>query len=363
MNSFKVLKAILFLVKMVLLSLKNRLDSIGYSTAANQVLQKHCEKFPEYSQYHLSKLDSELLTLIDGMTKDFYDFFYFSKPMNRNELSMLDPALIKGLQDKGLIKQQGKKLQFTMGLYPFEEHYFLAEPFYTYENGKRRLLKRLEQPWGSVYLGFESYILAKHLKKIASGSVLDLCCGSGIIGISCSALASSITGIDISKACVEAARHNAVLNNVAHKSRFLEGDLYEPVKGEKFDTIAANVPYITVPLGVDYPVEGHGGADGLELFRQVINGFPEHLNEGGKGVVILKNTVDFSNYLNNLKEKGYDCKVDALHEYTDIDTFIETKVKDTYSDNKFDEMIRSWKEHYAKLGVDKIRLNLITVQA
>jgi release factor glutamine methyltransferase len=74
--------------------------------------------------------------------------------------------------------------------------------------------------------------------------ILDVGTGSGCIAITLAKLfpASEITALDISPAALEVAEGNARRNGVA--VRFLESDLFSAVKGETFDLVASNPPYI-----------------------------------------------------------------------------------------------------------------------
>ncbi|MBQ9632149.1 MAG: peptide chain release factor N(5)-glutamine methyltransferase, partial [Lachnospiraceae bacterium] len=120
--------------------------------------------------------------------------------------------------------------------------------------------------------------------------VLDLCTGSGCVLISLMRLFDGIEGIgvDISEEAIAVARENGRRNFVHPIWR--QGDLYKPVKGERFDMIVSNPPYI--PTGaIEHlmpEVRDHeprraldGGEDGLLFFREIIRDAPLYLKEGG----------------------------------------------------------------------------------
>ncbi|HLI03244.1 MAG TPA: peptide chain release factor N(5)-glutamine methyltransferase [Terracidiphilus sp.] len=76
--------------------------------------------------------------------------------------------------------------------------------------------------------------------------IVDVGTGSGAIAV---ALASnlpkaSVTATDLSPAALAVALENAAGNNVAHRIRFLGGDLLDPVRGEIFDMVVSNPPYV-----------------------------------------------------------------------------------------------------------------------
>ena len=80
-------------------------------------------------------------------------------------------------------------------------------------------------------------------RLVAGTRVLDVCTGSGILAIAAArAGASRVTAVDVSWRAVVAARLNARVNGV--RLRVRRGDLFEPVRGERFDLIVSNPPYI-----------------------------------------------------------------------------------------------------------------------
>ena len=84
--------------------------------------------------------------------------------------------------------------------------------------------------------------------------VLDLCCGSGAIGLSLAALCPGVkvTCSDVSKGALAVARRNASRLCGGRKVDFEEGSLLKPFKGrfrtKKFDMIISNPPYIKLSL-------------------------------------------------------------------------------------------------------------------
>ncbi len=124
----------------------------------------------------------------------------------------------------------------------------------------------------------------------AAQSVLDIGSGSGCVAI---ALAkdlpdATVVSIDISPDSLELARRNAELNAVSVE--FRQGSLFEPVKDERFDLVVSNPPYIPAaeiehlePEVRDFEPRSalDGGVDGLDFYRTIIPGAPDHLMPGG----------------------------------------------------------------------------------
>lgn len=114
--------------------------------------------------------------------------------------------------------------------------------------------------------------------------VLDVGTGSGCIGLT---LAKEnprcqVTATDISGNALKVARENAQALGV--QVRFLEGDLYQPIQGERFDIIVSNPPYIpnteeVLPVVRDHEphVALFGGVTGLEYYERLIGEASQYL--------------------------------------------------------------------------------------
>ena len=133
----------------------------------------------------------------------------------------------------------------------------------------------------------EAVIVA--LRQLEKPRMLDLCAGSGAIGLSVKTLVpgADVTLADCSRDALEVVRENARRLGVDVEIR--HGDLFHAVWHQKFDLIASNPPYI--PTG-DLPLLQRevqrepqlaldGGGDGLEFYRRIAADAPEHLNPGG----------------------------------------------------------------------------------
>lgn len=118
--------------------------------------------------------------------------------------------------------------------------------------------------------------------------VLDLCCGSGCIGISIAVAARDcfVECCDISRGALEVTRQNAELNGVDVK--VTESDLL--TRCGEYQLIVSNPPYIPTGVieGLETNVRDHepmlaldGGADGLDFYRRIAEDAVHHLAVGG----------------------------------------------------------------------------------
>jgi release factor glutamine methyltransferase len=128
------------------------------------------------------------------------------------------------------------------------------------------------------------------------GALLDLGTGSGAIALAVGSERpdAAVTAVDIDAGALALAAENAA--SLELTPRLLQSDLYDGLpEGDRFDVIAANLPYVPddddrVEPGV-HAHEPHGalyaGTDGLDLIRRAIAGAHERLRAGGSLVLEL----------------------------------------------------------------------------
>lgn len=122
-----------------------------------------------------------------------------------------------------------------------------------------------------------------------TASVLDLCCGSGCIGISLKLYHKELELIlaDISEKALEVAKRNLKRHNV--EAKLIYGNLFEGIS-KRVDMIVSNPPYIESPI-IDTlmpEVKEHepmlaldGGEDGLDFYRKITAQAQNYLNADG----------------------------------------------------------------------------------
>jgi ribosomal protein L3 glutamine methyltransferase len=122
-------------------------------------------------------------------------------------------------------------------------------------------------------------------------SVLDLCTGSGCLAILAANTFhnASIDAADLSSDALEVAKINLKEHELEDRITLHHGNLFTPLKDQKFDLIITNPPYVATAEVDAFPAEyaheprmAHvGGEDGFELVRAIIRQAPKHLNKGG----------------------------------------------------------------------------------
>lgn len=126
--------------------------------------------------------------------------------------------------------------------------------------------------------------------------ILDLCTGSGAIGVSLAGIANkvNVTCSDISEGAIKVAKENAQKHGLAKSMKFEQGDLLKPFanhfRKKRFDMIISNPPYIksSVIPTLQREVCEHeplsaldGGESGLDFYERIVSGVGSHLKKGG----------------------------------------------------------------------------------
>lgn len=121
--------------------------------------------------------------------------------------------------------------------------------------------------------------------------LLDLCCGSGCIGIAIKRRLPALRVVlsDLSPQALEVAKQNALANNV--ELEFRSGDFLAPLEGMTFDYLVCNPPYVTEAEFADLEREVRdyepkmalvAQHEGMDFYRRLAAGLSKALRPGGK---------------------------------------------------------------------------------
>jgi SAM-dependent methyltransferase len=159
----------------------------------------------------------------------------------------------------------------------------------------------------------DSFTFASSVVSRSGRRCLDLCTGCGIVALHASRFNEAVVGVDISPRSIAFAEFNQSLNGVSNVE-FFQADLYEGISG-KFDTIAANPPYL--PCLDSHPGENFycGGASGDTLTTAILEGLDQRLDNLGYchlvGFFIYQQIQGETGFgvspdLTKFQQKGYD---------------------------------------------------------
>ena len=259
------------------------------------------KKGAEYLQRHEvdeARLNMELLLAhvlkIDRMRL----YLDFDRPLAESQLATLRELTIR--------RGRGEPLQHLLGTVEFCDLEFLTDA--------RALVPRPETE------ELTRILLARSWPEGAS--ILDLGCGSGVIGISLArhlhTRSVRLTLADVSSDALDLARENASrLLPAETEVHLVESDLFSALEGGRFDLIAANLPYIPDSAETllsrevlrDPALALYGGETGTEVMQRFLASVGEHLRPGG--FVAMEFGIDQGEFLRR-------CAVDAGLESVEI---------------------------------------------
>ncbi|ODN43929.1 50S ribosomal protein L3 N(5)-glutamine methyltransferase [Piscirickettsia litoralis] len=130
--------------------------------------------------------------------------------------------------------------------------------------------------------------------------VLDLCTGSGCIGIACAVeLPETLVDcVDISKEALQIARRNVDHHDLDERVNLIESDLFDQIQG-KYDVIVSNPPYVDAEDMSSLPDEYRhepalaleAGHDGLDIVRRMLKEGKHYLNPHGVMIIEVGNSA------------------------------------------------------------------------
>jgi release factor glutamine methyltransferase len=137
--------------------------------------------------------------------------------------------------------------------------------------------------------------------------VLDMGTGSGVCAVFAAQHARRVVAVDINPAAVRCAAINTLLNNLDHKIDVRHGDLFAPVRGERFDLVLFNPPFLR-GAPHDQRDRAWRSSDVAERFAA---GLGAHLKPGGSALVLLSTFGDGKAFLREFHNQGLRVSVHA----------------------------------------------------
>lgn len=123
-------------------------------------------------------------------------------------------------------------------------------------------------------------------KNITNPKILDLGCGSGVIGLTLKYFFkdADVTLVDISDEALETAKDNA--KSLGLDVNFIKSDWFKNIPLDKYDVIVSNPPYIKSDEEIEEIVRDnepqlalYGGLDGLDCYRNILKDINNYLKD------------------------------------------------------------------------------------
>ncbi len=253
-------------------------------------------------RYAVSRFNDAQLAFGHGSDNAWDEAVYLVLSTLHLPLDTLDPFLdARLLEDEkkkcvSLIELRVKKrvpLAYLTGEAWLQGHRFLTD-------------KRVIVPRSPI-----SELLAEHLEPWVDDpesvqNVLDLCTGSGCLAI-LAALAfpnAQVDAVDLSDHAIRLAQRNVDMYQLGERVNVLQGDLYTPLKKQRYDVIVCNPPYVNSTTMAQLPSEYQhepalalaGGDDGMDIIRTILDQGAAHLSDAG--FIILEIGNEYENFMN-----------------------------------------------------------------
>ena len=213
----------------------------------------------------------DLVSTLSGMTQEAF-LAEKNSPVSAEICQRVDEALTR--------LRQGEPLPYVLG-----EWNFYGLPLYV---GPQVLIPRDDT------CALAELAIHKALFLDQDPRILDLCCGSGCIGLAIASRLKDarVTLGDLSKEALSVARKNIQRNHLGGRVSCVQLDAMEepPAFLGKFDMIVSNPPYVTAGEMEELPpsvrdFEPHmalyGGPDGLDFYRSITERYRSILKPGG----------------------------------------------------------------------------------
>ncbi len=213
-----------------------------------------------------------------------------------------------------------------------------------------------------MFVGADSRALARCTLRRPVRAALDLCTGSGVQALLAASHAQRVLAVDVSSRAALCARFNAQVLG-ATNVEVVAGDLFEPVRGEQFDLITANPPFVPSPL--DSLRFRDGGRSGEDIQKRIVAGLPRHLAPGGTAQMVTelgeRDQEPLTNRLRGwLEGAPMDIQALRLHEYSAMKYAIGHAKGDDYG--AFLDSVRVWGGNLRAQGYTRVTAVLVSFQ-
>ncbi len=269
----------------------------------------------------------------------------------------LAPMALEAWIDAGLLEADGEVVRGAVQLLPLKD---LRVAF--------DLPQKIRQGRSANYVmgvGSSTLTLANATIRRHSRRTLDLGTGCGLLAFLAAPHSRHVAAVDRNRRAVNMAAFNARLNGLENVEA-REGDLFEPVSGERFDLVVSNPPFVVSPES--HFIYRDSGMKGDEITRKIVRQVPGFLEEGGFCQVLCNWAhVAGQPWQQRLAAwfEGTGCDAWAMRSDTlDAPQYAAKWIKHTErdEDRQFDRRFDEWMAYYDRQRIEAVSGGLITLR-
>jgi SAM-dependent methyltransferase len=269
----------------------------------------------------------------------------------------LRPMTVEDLAAAGLLQKNGSKVAATVCILPYQGLWFVFDP-----------PERLGTSSAHDYvmgIGRSSITLACHTLRRPCRQVLDLGTGCGVQALFAAQHSQKVLAVDRNPRAVRLATFNARLNGM-EQVECLEGDMFEPVRGQRFDLIVTNPPFVVSP-DTRY-IYRDSDMPGDQICQRIVREIPQFLEEGGYAQMLC-NWVEPAD--KDWRERlagwfvGSGCDAWVMRaERRDAALYASTWIRhtETFHPEEHRRYFEEWMAYYRELGIEAVSSGLITIR-
>ncbi|MCB0905592.1 MAG: methyltransferase [Nocardioidaceae bacterium] len=211
-----------------------------------------------------------------------------------------------------------------------------------------------------------SLSLARLTLRDGVATALDLGTGCGVQALHLAEHADRVVATDVNPRALRLARFNLALNDVAGVE-VRDGSFFEPVRGERFDLIATNPPFVISPATGERLVYRDSGLPGDRAVEHIVRSVPDHLTDGGVCQIlanwVIARDVPWDERLTGWLVDDLDALV-VQREVVDPAEYVEMWLKDSGHHGTADYRDRydTWVSWLDEQGVEGVGFGWITLR-
>jgi hypothetical protein len=196
---------------------------------------------------------------------------------------------------------------------------------------------------------------------------LDLGTGCGVQALHLAGHSGDVVATDVNERALRLTRFNVALNDVRTPVDVRPGSFFEAVRGERFDLIATNPPFVISPATGERLVYRDSGLPGDRVVEHIVRTAPEHLTEGGWCQVLANWVIPTGQDWQDRLASWVDDECDAYvvqREVVDPASYVELWLKDAGQHGGPDYATRydTWVSWFEQQGIEAVGFGWINLR-